>query len=419
MKEVLAEIITIGDEILYGQTLDTNAHWITEQLTEIGIKVFRKTTVGDQEDAMIQAFRRAEKDVDIVLITGGLGPTNDDRTKECLAHFFDSSIEMNSRALKELETFMASRGRSLNILTRKQAELPLKCEMISNPKGTASGMLFKRNNKVFFSMPGVPHEMRDMVTRSVLPRLKKLFTLPVIYHRIIRTAGIGESWLAEKIEEWENSLSPDIKLAYLPTFGDIKMRLTAVGDDLELLKKKTEQYVKSVVPVIDKYVYGYDDDTLESVIGQLLKKRGQTLALAESCTGGYISHLITKVPGSSEYYNGGIVPYQNSMKVEHLGVKYETIEQYGAVSEQTVREMAEGVCRKFGSDYGLASSGIAGPGGGTDEKPVGLIWLACAGPDGTNVRKMQLTNDRIVNIRFSTVAALHMLHQSLREKDWD
>jgi len=417
MKEVLAEIITIGDEILYGQTMDTNAHWITERLTEIGIKVFRKTTVGDQEDAMTQAFNLAEKDVDIVLITGGLGPTSDDRTKECLAHFFDSSIEMNSKALQELEIFMASRGKSLNALTRKQAELPVKSEMISNPKGTATGMLFNRNATVFISMPGVPHEMKDMITRSVLPKLKTLFNLPIIYHRIIRTAGIGESWLAEKIEDWENSLPPNIKLAYLPTFGDIKMRLTAVGNDLNLLKEETELYVKAVVPVINKYVYGYDDDTLESVVGQLLKKQRQTLALAESCTGGYISHLITKVPGSSEYFNGGIVPYQNKMKIEHLGVKHETIEQHGAVSEQTVREMAEGVCIKFDSDYGLATSGIAGPGGGTEEKPVGLIWLACTGPHGTKVRKMQLTNDRIVNIRFSTVAALHLLHQSLVEKD--
>jgi len=419
MKEVLAEIITIGDEILYGQTLDTNAHWMSEELTGIGIKVFRKTTIGDQEAAMIQAFRRAEKDVDIILITGGLGPTSDDRTKECLARFFDSAIEMNAQAFAELEAFMASRGKTLNTLTRKQAELPLRCEMISNLRGTAPGMLFKRNGKVFISMPGVPHEMRGMMTHSVLPELKKLFDLPIIYHKIIRTAGIGESWLAEKIEDWENALPSNIQLAYLPTFGDIKMRLTAVGKDLDLLINETDLLVEAVIPIIEKYIYGYDDDTLESVIGRMLKKHGQTLALAESCTGGYISHVITKVPGSSDYFEGSVVPYKNDMKIEHLGVQRETIIQYGAVSEETVREMAEGVRIKFGSDYGLASSGIAGPGGGTEEKPVGLIWLACTGPDGTNVRKMQLTNDRMVNIRFSTVAALHMLHQRLCEKDWD
>ncbi len=419
MKEVFAEIITIGDEILYGQTLDTNAHWMSEQLTGIGIKVFRKTTVGDQEATMIQAFQRAEKDVDIILITGGLGPTSDDRTKGCLARFFDSPVEMNAQALKELEDFMTSRGKTLNTLTRNQAELPLKCEMISNLRGTAPGMLFKRNGRVFISMPGVPHEMKGMMTGSVLPELKKLFDLPIIYHKIIRTAGIGESWLAEKIENWEKALPSNIQLAYLPTFGDIKMRLTAVGKNLDLLINETDLLVEDVIPIIEKYIYGYDDDTLESVIGRMLKKKGQTLALAESCTGGYISHVITKVPGSSDYFSGSVVPYQNDMKIKHLGVQRETITRHGAVSEETVREMAEGVRIKFGSDYGLASSGIAGPGGGTEEKPVGLIWLACADPHGTNVRKMQLTNDRMVNIRFSTVAALHMLYQRLREKDWD
>ncbi len=417
MKEVLSEIITVGDEILYGQTLDTNAHWMSGQLTAAGIKVFRMTTIGDQEDAMLQAFKRGEEDVDIVLITGGLGPTSDDRTKEALAKYFESPVAMNEQALEELEAFMTSRGRKLNELTRKQAELPVKCEMISNPRGTAAGMLFRRNGKVFISMPGVPHEMKDMLTRSVLPRLKGLYDLPVIYHKIIRTAGIGESWLAEKIERWEKSLPAHIKLAYLPTFGDIKIRLTATGRDFEKLKEETDRLAREVVPLIDNYVYGYDDETLEAVIGRMLKEKGRKLALAESCTGGYISHVITRVPGSSGYFNGSVVPYQNEMKIAHLGVRPETLEQYGAVSEETVREMVEGARNRFGADYALASSGIAGPGGGTPEKPVGLVWLACAGPGGTSVRKLELTYDRIVNIRFSTVAALHMLHQTLREKD--
>ncbi len=417
MKEVLAEIITVGDEILYGQTLDSNAHWLSEQLTGAGIKVYRMTTIGDQEKAMMEAFSVAEEDVDIILITGGLGPTSDDRTKETLAKYFDSPVEMNEKALRELKAFMTSRGRSLNGLTRKQAELPVKCEMISNPRGTAPGMLFKRNGKVFISMPGVPHEMKDMITRSVLPLLKNLFDLPVIHHKIIRTAGIGESWLAEKIEKWEKALPAHIRLAYLPTFGDIKIRLTAIGEDAGKLREETERLARAVIPLIDRYVYGFDDETLESVIGRLLKNQGCTLALAESCTGGYISHVITRVPGSSEYFNGAVVPYQNEMKIARLGVHRETIEKFGAVSEETVREMADGVREKFQSDYGLASSGIAGPGGGTPQKPVGLVWLACSGPEGTSVRKLELTYDRVVNIRFSTVIALHMLHQSLREKD--
>lgn len=417
MKRVLVELITIGDEILYGQTLDTNAHWMSGELDKIGAKVIRRTTCGDDEEEILDAFKEAEFRADIILITGGLGPTNDDLTKPCLAKYFNCDIIMNKQALSELEQYMVTRGRELNKLTRLQAALPEKCEMVSNERGTACGMWFNKSGKVFCSMPGVPHEMKFMMLEKVIPRIKMEFELPIIYHKIVRLAGIGESWLAEKIEDWENALPGNVKLAYLPTFGDLKLRLTANGDDLEQLKKQVDELIKKLLPLVNKYVYGYDDEALEMVIGRLLKAKNQKLALAESCTGGYVSHRITSVAGSSDYFNAAIVPYQNELKIEQLGVRQGTIEKYGAVSEETVIEMARNVKKKFSADYGLASSGIAGPGGGTPEKPVGLIWIACAWGDDVKTRQLNLTKDRKINIRITSVALLTLLHERLVQND--
>jgi len=417
MKKVLAELITIGDEILYGQTLDTNAHWMSGELDAIGVKVIRRTTCGDQEEEILQALREAEQRADIILITGGLGPTSDDLTKPCLAKYFDSEIVMNKVALAELEAYMSSRGRELNKLTRLQAALPDKCDMVSNERGTACGMWFNKSAKVFVAMPGVPHEMKFMMTAKVMPRIKQEFDLPIIYHKIIRLAGIGESWLAEKIEAWENALPKSVKLAYLPTYGDLKLRLTSYGDNLEIQKLEVDQLVQSLLPLVQEYVYGYDADSLEMVIGRLLKEKNQKLALAESCTGGYVAHRLTSIAGSSDYFNGAMIPYQNELKIHQLGVSEDTIAQFGAVSEETVTEMAMNIKQKFNADYGLASSGIAGPGGGTDEKPVGLIWIACAVGNEVKTRKLNLTKDRDVNIKLTSVALMTLLHQRLVLKD--
>lgn len=417
MKRVLVELITIGDEILYGQTLDTNAHWMSGELDKIGAKVIRRTTCGDDEEEILDAFKEAEFRADIILITGGLGPTNDDLTKPCLAKYFDCDIIMNKQALFELEQYMVTRGRELNKLTRLQAALPEKCEMVSNERGTACGMWFNKSGKVFCSMPGVPHEMKFMMLEKVIPRIKMEFELPIIYHKIVRLAGIGESWLAEKIEDWENALPGNVKLAYLPTFGDLKLRLTANGSNLDQLREQVDELIKQLLPLVNKYVYGYDDEALEMVIGRLLKAKNQKLALAESCTGGYVSHRITSVAGSSDYFNAAIVPYQNELKIEQLGVRLGTIEKYGAVSEETVIEMARNVKKKFSADYGLASSGIAGPGGGTPEKPVGLIWIACAWGDDVKTRQLNLTKDRNINIRITSVALLTLLHERLVQND--
>lgn len=417
MNKVLAELITIGDEILYGQTLDTNAHWMSSELDKIGVKVIRRTTCGDVESEILDAFKEAEHRADIILITGGLGPTNDDLTKPCLAKYFECDIVMNKEALAELEAYMSSRGRELNKLTRLQAALPEKCEMVSNERGTACGIWFNKGGKVFCSMPGVPHEMKYMMREKVMPRLKNKFELPIIYHKIVRLAGIGESWLAEKIEGWENALPENVKLAYLPTFGDLKLRLTATGVDLDILKAQAEDLVHDLLPLVKKYVYGYDENSLELVIGRILKSKSQKLAIAESCTGGFVAHRITSVPGASEYFNGAIIPYQNEIKIDQLGVQRSTIENRGAVSEETVIEMAQHVKHKFDADYGLASSGIAGPGGGSPEKPVGLIWIACAWNNGVKTKKLNLTKDREVNIQITAVALLTLLHERLVQND--
>ncbi len=413
MKEIFAEVITIGDEILYGQTLDTNTYWIGQQLNLIGVKIIQKTSIGDTREHILLALAEAEQRADIILITGGLGPTKDDITKKTLAVYFDSPISVNELALKDVEDFFASRGRAMNNLNRMQAELPDKCQIIHNSVGTAPGMWFEKGGKVFVSMPGVPHEMKKMMIEQVLPRFSKVFPLPVIYHKMIKTAGIGESWLSEKIEDWEDNLPPHIRLAYLPDLGQVKLRLTAVGNNRAQLEKDVAAQVQTLLPQVGEYVYGYGDDTLEGTIGNLLLERKKTVATAESCTGGYMAHAITSVPGSSRYFQGGVIPYHNDLKIKVLGVQETTLQQHGAVSEQTVNEMANQVRKLFNADYGLATSGIAGPDGGTDEKPVGTVWIALADGEQTLTHQLSLTKDRTLNIQLTNVGLLNMLRKAL------
>ncbi len=270
-------------------------------------------------------------------------------------------------------------------------------------------MWFKQNGAVWMSMPGVPHEMKKLMTDFVLPELKKLFELPIIYHKLIKTVGIGESWLADLLRDWEKNLPDHIKLAYLPSLGEVKLRLTAMGDNFDFLVKDVEEQIQKSLPLISPYIYGYDMDSLQGVIGSLLKNKNKTVALAESCSGGYISHLITSIAGSSAYFNGAIVPYQNQFKISELGVNEDTLYNMGAVSEETVKEMARNVRKKFNADFGLSTSGIAGPAGGSDEKPVGTVWLACDYEGNTVTKKLQLSNERDINIHFTAVSALNLL----------
>lgn len=413
MKNINAELLTIGDEILYGQIVDTNSQWMSVELDKLGIKVIRKTTVGDIEQDILTAFAEAENRADIILITGGLGPTSDDLTKPVLAKYFNCGLEINAEALAEVTEFFNSRGRELTEINKQQAALPTACEKITNAMGTAPGMWFNKGDKVFMSMPGVPHEMKRMMTEHVLPRLNKKFELPVIHHKIIRTIGLGESFLAEKIADWEKALPMHIKLAYLPSLGEVKLRLTAFGNSLSQLQTETNEQAGKLKEIIVQFIYGYGEEPIEVVIGKLLKEKKLTLSIAESCTGGYLSHLITSVPGSSEYFLGSMIPYDYQIKMRQLGVKPETLEKYGAVSEPTIIEMANIVRAKFNTDIGVATSGIAGPGGATADKPVGTVWIAYSDKNHTVTKKLQLSKDRLINIRLSSVAVLNLIRQSL------
>lgn len=415
MKSVKAELLTIGDELLYGQITDTNAQWMSAALSDAGIRVIRKTTVGDVEDEILKAFSEAEKRADIVLITGGLGPTSDDLTKPCLAKYFNCEVRIHEEALAEVTEFFKSRGRELTEINRLQAALPVCCEKITNKIGTAPGMWFERQNKVFVSMPGVPHEMKLMMTDIIIPKLKQTFNTPVIYHKIIRTVGLGESFLAEKIADWESALPSHIKLAYLPSLGEVKLRLTCHGESLSVLEKEASDLSEKLNDRIGQFIYGYGNDPLEIVIGNTLRQKNLTLAAAESCTGGYLSHQITSIPGSSDYFKGSIIPYANQIKTAVLGVKEETIEKFGAVSEQAIIEMATYVRSKFNTDIGVATSGIAGPGGGSPEKPVGTVWIAYADQHQTVTKKLQLSKDRLINIRLTSVAVLNLIRLSLQK----
>lgn len=409
MKVIRAEIISIGDELLYGQIVDTNSHWISQQLDLRGVKVVRKTTVGDDRKDMLSAFAAAEARADLVLLTGGLGPTQDDLTKQLLAEYFDCPIVENKEAVKAVTSFFAKKGREITPLNILQGHLPACCTYVQNEVGTAPGMWFEKNQTYWMSMPGVPHEMEKLMNDFVLPKLPELFPLPIIRHRMIKTVGIGESWLADMIREWENALPKHIRLAYLPSLGHVRLRLTAFGDEIEKVGRDIQEQIDLVMPQINRYVYGYDEETIETAIGKLLESQGKTVSLAESCTGGFISHIITSVAGSSAYFQGAIIPYQNEFKEKLVGVKKETLATYGAVSEQTVQEMAQGVRKMFNTDFGLASSGIAGPDGGSAEKPVGTIWIACSTSKETKTKKLQLSQDRLLNIQLTSVAVLNLL----------
>lgn len=413
MKEVFAEIITIGDEILYGQITDTNSQWISAELDKIGIKTRRKTSVSDQEKEIVDAFNEAYERVDILLVTGGLGPTKDDLTKKVLTDYFQTSLELHDEALLDITALFKNFGFELTEPNRGQAFLPKSCTYIPNKFGSAPGMWFEKEGKVLVSMPGVPFEMKGIISNSVLGMLKEQFSLPVIHHKMIRTVGIGESWLAEKISDWEDNLPTHIKLAYLPGMWQVRLRLTGVGLNASLLAQDVENEFLKIEPLISKYIFGFGETELQEAVGILLKEKSKTIATAESCTGGYLAHLLTSVPGSSSYYYGTVVAYQNEIKTKTLGVTQETLDKHGAVSEETAKEMAEGIRKQLGTDIGFATTGIAGPSGGSKEKPVGTVWIAFAEKDKTIALKIKLGRTRELNIKYATVHALNFIRQNI------
>jgi len=410
---VKVAIITIGDELLFGQTLDTNSQWMSTELDSCGFTVVYKATVGDNETDIISSLAYGATQADVILITGGLGPTADDLTKPCLAKYFAVPLKSNAAALDELKALFQQINRELSEVNIAQTNLPANASHISNTLGTAPGMWIKDQGKIYVSMPGVPFEMKGMMTKHVIPRLRQEFTLPIVVHKIIRTIGIGESWLVEKIAPWVQGLPENISLAYLPGVGEVKLRLTSSGKDKSQLDTAINNQVKALLPYAEKYIYGYDNDEISQVVGELLRKRGLTLATAESCTGGFLAHLITSVAGSSDYFKGSIIAYANEIKVAELGVSPDTLEKFGAVSEETVSEMAKGIQLRLGSNVGIATSGIAGPSGGTPDKPVGTIWLAIALGDTIQTRQLNLFKDRQLNIKSTAIASLAMLWRIL------
>ena len=411
-------IITIGDEILIGQIVDTNSAWIAQRLNEIGLEISKIYTVSDTETAILRTLKRAEELSDIVILTGGLGPTNDDITKNTLATYFDDKLVRNEEVLAHIKELFKKFGVSkINKLNEQQADLPSSCKVLFNKLGTASGMQFERQGTYFVSMPGVPHEMKSLMNTYVLSDLQSRFSEGVIVHKTILTQGVPESILADRIAEWELALPESIKLAYLPSENRVRLRLSTRGLDEALLKGLIATQIEKLQAIIPELIFGEEQDRLEQRVGQELLKINASLATAESCTGGYISHLLTRISGSSAYYKGGLIAYDNSVKVNVLGVKPVTIQTFGVVSKQVVEEMALGIQRVMKVDYAIATSGIAGPTGGSLEKPIGTVWTALATPNGIQSIKHQMGTERLWNIKRSASATLLDLLHVLESSD--
>lgn len=402
-----AEIITIGDEILIGQTIDTNSAWMAKQLNAVGIFVDRIVSISDEREAILNALAEGAERSELILITGGLGPTRDDITKETLCEFFDTRLVMNEAVREGIESWFQRRGIPVLDVNRKQAELPEAASVLPNPRGTAQGMWFERDGRIFVSMPGVPYEMKGIMEDHVIPRVSERFKDLHIEHFTIMTAGIGESLLADKVADWEDSLaSVGVKIAYLPSPGVVKVRLTSSGPDAHRIRTVVREKAKEFEAIVGSYVFGYNDEALEAAVGRLLKAERKTIACAESCTGGRIAALLSKHPGSSSFFLGGLVCYSNEAKAKLLGVKTQTLSEHGAVSEETVREMAVNARERFQSDFAVASSGVAGPDGGSEDKPVGTVWIAVAGPNRTFAERFNFSSDRERNIERAVKNAL-------------
>ncbi len=406
-----AEIINIGDEILIGQIVNTNSTWLAEKLESIGLKIRQITAISDDKSHIVEALDAAASKSNLVVITGGLGPTEDDITKQTLAEYFGTKLVENQEVLNDLKRFIEARNLTMNKLNIKQAELPESCTVVRNTIGTAAGMWFEKDETVFISMPGVPFEMKKMFEESFMPMLQSHFKTPEIVHFTVQTYGIPESNLAELIADWEKNLPRYVKLAYLPSPERLRLRLSTISTNVA----ETEQFMQSeyekLRAIIGNAIYDVGDKYLHETIGDILREKNATLATAESCTGGNISRLITSVSGSSVYFKGAVVAYSNEIKMRVLGVKSETLQSFGAVSEQTVKEMAVGVMRLYETNYAISVSGIAGTNGATDGKPVGTTWIAVADKNGVRAERFVFGTQRDTNIRRASSKALDMLRK--------
>ena len=411
---MFASIITIGDEILIGQTIDTNSAWLGRKLYEIGISVRQIHSISDKSEEIIRAIDESKQISDLIIITGGLGPTNDDLTKKTLVAYFKSELVMDLEVLGRLETYFGSRKIELMEVHRLQAMLPNRSQKLINNYGTASGMWFEDNDKVVISLPGVPYEVKGIMREFGFDKIKEKFKLPVLYNRTILTWGKGESFIAEKIKDWEIETSGlGIGVAYLPSPGIVKIRVGGRGENDEV-KALVDKQVSLLYGLLSEYIYGEDNYKIEFKVAEVLKEKKITVATAESCTGGYLAHLFTSIPGSSEYFLGSVVAYSNDIKIKMLGVSQENLDRDGAVSESVVKQMAVNIREKMGSDYGISTSGIAGPDGGTEEKPVGTIWIAIASKDGVKAHLLRLGKRRSNNIHVSSILCLGRLLKEIQ-----
>ncbi|MEM6380948.1 MAG: competence/damage-inducible protein A [Bacteroidota bacterium] len=406
-------LLTVGDEILIGQIVDTNSAWMATQLNLIGAEVSHIYTVGDTEEEILTALDQSFHQAEVVLMTGGLGPTKDDITKKTIAKYFQVPMEFDQKTYDRILKLFERWGRATTEAHRLQCYMPVNADLLYNKMGTAPGMWFNNNGKVLVSMPGVPYEMKYLMENAVLPKLQKQFPSSPIAHRTVLTVGEGESRIADRIQDFENVLPQNIKLAFLPGLGRVRLRLTGRGTDQVTLEQTLDQETEKLKAIIPELVFGEGQLKLEEAIGQLLLERDLTIATAESCTGGYIAHLLTSIAGSSRYFHGSIIAYDNSVKMKQLKVAPQTLEEHGAVSEATVIEMVQGALEAIGTDIAIAISGIAGPGGGSPEKPVGTVWIAVGDKQNTETYLLKAGKDRLKNIQYSAIYALDQIRKFL------
>ena len=408
------ELISIGDELLIGQTVNTNASWLGETLSKSGAEIIKTVVISDKKNEIITSLNAIDDNTDCIIITGGLGPTKDDITKYTLAEYFGSKLKQDKPTLDKIESFFSRRNRPMLESNYKQAELPIDCTILENDYGTAAGMWFEKNNKIFISLPGVPYEMQGIMTEQAIPKLKNRFKLKSMYYKTALTQGIGESFLAEKIQDWENRIYKNgLSLAYLPSSGIVKLRVSsAKGSDDAAMIDALFAELENLIP---NHFFGYDRDTLPQIIGQQLIDKKLTIGTVESCTAGMLASQISSIPGASAYYEGALLTYSYKIKTSLANVPADLIQREGAVSEPVAIQMAENGRDILGADICISTTGIAGPGGGTKTKPVGMVWIAIATKDGTTTKKMQFSKHRERNIKMTVLSALNLLRLELRK----
>ncbi len=408
-----AEIINIGEELLIGQVVNTNATWIAQRLNEIAIPVTHISIISDNANDIMESLKAAAKRSDLVLITGGLGPTKDDVTKDVLAKYFNTELELNKTVLSDIKIYFQKREMEINELNYLQAMVPKGFDVIRNPEGTAPGLISKKEGKTVIALPGVPYEMKYMIENHIIPGLKKSRKKNFILHKTVLTQGIPESFLAEKLEVWENELPSNLELAYLPSAGTVRLRLTCKSSNKNEAENTIKKEVNKLKQLIPEYIYGYDNDSLEEIIIKSMSEKKLSLGIAESCTGGYLSHLLTSISGSSKCFKGTIVSYSNESKERLLNIPSALIEAHGSVSSQVAEAMAEGARKKFETDYGIGVTGIAGPSGGSKDKPIGLVYIAISDKNEVISEKFLFGDKRERNIIRSSLTALNMLRKRL------